>query len=235
MSDETVGLPEDPADFNLMEWITSGTVARREVPVYNRPDLLAEYAQIEERLKDAGWTLTDAGWTDRPGKPDASAKDGPLSESDDDPQVATDLERWPALEDELLAARAVWSVRALGKDDMEWVESQLEELVPPIPLPPSASDGARTKYEARVNRYNRRRNEQIRERAILIVSRGVESIATPTTTATGVSVASLTALDHTPHGTKIIDLIYTAIEQATGADVEIPRPTSPGSSTGTRA
>ena len=234
MSETPIGLPEDPADFDLMEWITSGTVARREVPVYNRPDLLAEYQAITARMEAAGWTLTDDGWTSEPTEPGATQKDGPLSDGLGG-EVAADLARWPHLEDELLAARAVWSVRALGKDDTEWIEAQDPAPTPPIPVPPAAPDAVRVKWEQRVARFNKAQAEHLRRSQLLAVVRGVESITTTKGTVYGVSLDALTRLDHTPHGTQIIDLLYRAIDQATGADVEIPRPTSPGRSTATRA
>lgn len=224
MSDtEALGLPEDPADFDLLAWMNSGTVARRTVTVYNRPDLIDELERIEVDLKAAG----------HDGRND-EREDGPLSD-DPDGAVALLFERKAAVEAELESARSVWTVRALSGDEVDGTFTTVP--APKIPVQPrsDAPEALREKWGEKMQRYALAEARANADRKVVQVALAVESIETSRGTAAGVTVEALTALRGKPHGQQIIDLLHQAVISASRSDVEIPRPTSPGPSTGTRA
>lgn len=221
---EAVGLPEDPADFDLLEWIDSGTVARRTVIVYNRPDLIDELERIEESLKAAGYSE----------QRDEAPKDGPLSDDRDD-AVEPLIERRAQIEADLEAARSMWTVRALSGDEVDGTYVTVPAPKVPVQPGPGASEALRERWGEKVQRYAVAQARADADRKLAQVALAVESIESPKGTAAGVTVEALKALRARPHGGRIIDLLHRAVTEASKSDVEIPRPTSPGSSTGTRA
>lgn len=212
-----VGLPESPADFDILDWINTGTVARRTVVVYNKPDLISELARVDAELDEAGWT-------DETG---VKPKDGPLSDAPVPVDVDALLARRTEIEDALVASRSEWTVRALGTDEVDSTYTSLPEPVAPPQVPGSAPQVQRDAWSHRLQTYQMKKAQADADRKLMHLAIAVESIETPRGVAHGITVEQLKALRARPHGKTTIDLLYKALNEATGADVEIPRPTSP--------
>jgi len=123
-TDET-GLPEDPAEFDLMDWLNTGTIARRRVTIYNDPSLVDEFERIEARLAELGWSDDE---TPGQAKADAPLVD-PAAEEIEDLLAERDsvIARWDA-------AKSVWTVRAVSQTE---VERSFDEVpIPKAPTPP---------------------------------------------------------------------------------------------------
>lgn len=218
MTENPVGLPESPADFDILDWINTGTVARRTVVVYNKPDLIGELDRVDEQLAAAGWTDETT-----PEKP----KDGPLSEAPAAIDVEALLARRAELEEALVASRAEWVVRALGSDEVDSTYDTLPEPVAPTAPRDNAPPAVRDGWSVKLRTYTVAKATADADRRLMHLALAVESIQTTRGVAKGITVDQLKALRSRPHGKAVIDLLYKALSEATGADVEIPRPTSP--------
>lgn len=221
-TEPTDGINE--AEFDLMDWIESGTVARRQVVIHNNPALADQFAELEAQLAAAEKNTKDAG------------ADGPLSEADPREEILADME---ALWEKWEASKAVWTVRAVSQDDVEasFDEERGGVHAPKAPMPPpeKAGERARERFMGAVHLFNVAKAKADRDRKLCIISTAVVSVETPRGIATSVSVEQLRALRDRPHGEQWIDKLYAGVNAATAGDVEIPRPTSPERSTSSQA
>lgn len=221
-TDETIGLPEDPADFDLLGWLESGTVAERDVVHYNDPGALADYEAADRELDALGYTerTQDDG-------------DGPLSAAPD-PDVEAALERRGEAYERLVASKAVYRVRAISADELE--DAVKAVPVPKMPRPPkeNAPRPVQDEYDERMRRFVEAGRDADRERRLVIIATGLLYVSTPRGRITGTTADTLRALRGRPGGQQLLDRLYDAIDAATGQDVELPRPTQPGRSTSTR-
>lgn len=221
------GLTEDA--FDLLGWIESGTVARRQVVIHNNPRLAEEFAAIEARLAELGYTDDETG--------DGAVGDEPLGGSAEDAEIEQLLAAREGVEARWEAARSTWTVRAVSQEE---VEASFDEVPPPkSPLRPKNLDAAPDRIRAAFveasashHRANAKANE---DRQIVLIATALVSIETARGTATSVSVDALRALRSKPHGKQWIDKLYAAVDAATSEDPEVPRPTSSGRSTSTQA
>lgn len=226
--------PETPAGltehaFDLLDWIESGTVARRQVVIHNNPRVAEEFATIEARLAELGHTDDETG--------DGTVRDEPLGGSVEDAEIEQLLAAREDVEARWEAARSTWTVRAVSQEE---VEASFDEVPPPKPpLRPKNFDAAPDKIRAafveasaKHQRANAKANE---DRQIVLIATALVSIETARGTATSVSVDALRALRSKPHGKQWIDKLYAAVDAATSEDPEVPRPTSSGRSTSTQA
>lgn len=217
MSDEPVGLTDET--FDLMDWIESGTVGRRQVTIYND-------VEAGKRLQDVHARLGELGATEGP-------EDGPLEDAGS-PEVAALLAEADELLGRLEASKAVWTVRAVSTDDVEATFSAdggVPEPKKPVPPPAAAGKKAAEDFVDRVNEWNKAVEAADARRRLFLIARAVVEVETPRGTVAGASVEALEALSHRPHGRQWIDRLYAAVDAATDADVEVPRPTSPERST----
>lgn len=220
---EPIGLPENPADFDVLGWLESGTIATRTVVIYNRPDLIEELEELDKQITALD-TVDDR----------ALAQDAPLS-AYTDPQAPELLARRDELEAELEAARSVWTVRALSAAEVDRTDRDVPHQPVPVVPPESAPEKLRQRWAERVIAYNVKKAELDIERACHQLAIAVQSVETPRGVAAGVTVEALRGMLAKPHGKQIILMLMAAVAEASQSDLEVPRPTSPGRSGSDRA
>lgn len=221
--------------FDLMAWIQSGTVATRQVTIYNNPALAAEYEALEAEMKAAEQDIEDA------------AGDAPMSARDPREDIRARMAdlyaRWEA-------SKSTWTVRALSDDDIDDTYEQDKGGVPtpkqPVAPLPQAGKKALEDHAEKVSKWAKAVHEADRERTLHLIAKAVTSVETARGTVDGVSVDQVRSLRDRPHGPQWVGLIpsgrgqritgklATAVMAATEADVEVPRPTSPERSTTTQ-
>lgn len=221
--------------FDLMAWIQSGTVATRQVTIYNNPALAAEYETLEAEMVAAEKTVEDA------------AGDAPMSAHDPREDIRARMEdlyaRWEA-------SKSTWTVRALSDDDIEATYDAQLGGVPspkqPVPPLPQAGKKALEDHGEKVTKWAKAVHEADRERTLHLIAKAVTSVETARGSVDGVSVDEVRSLRDRPHGPQWVGLIPSgrgqritgklamAVMAATEADVEVPRPTSPERSTTTQ-
>lgn len=214
--DDTTGLPA-PEDFDLIGWLESGTVATRTVPIYNNPALIDELESLDKAIAAA-----------EADKPAAEPVDAPMSDDVDVVDLPALIARRDEVEELLLESRSVWTVRALSADEVDGSFKTVPEPHAPASPKESAPQQARDKYTERLYAYAQRKARADADRRLVQVAAAVVRIETSTGSRSSVSVEALGALRAHPHGQKILETIYAAVAAATGAKIEISRPTSPG-------
>lgn len=223
-----------PEAFDLMAWIQSGTVATRQVTIYNNPALAAEYEALEAEMKAAEKAVEDAGG------------DAPMSAKEPREDIRARMDdlyaRWEA-------SKSVWTVRALSDDDIEATYAEIGGVPSPkqpVPPLPQAGKKALEDHGEKVTKWAKAVHKADRERTLHIIAVAVTSVETAIGTADSATVEQVRSLRDRPHGPQWVGLIpsgrgqritgklATAVMAATEADVEVPRPTSPERSTNTR-
>lgn len=228
MSDAHESLTED--SFDLLEYLSTGTVARRQVVIY---------ADVEagDLLVSTLDQLRALGWDEEQDPGDSEPSDGPLSDADDEPspEVAELLQVAEAAQERLEASRSVWTVRALSDEEREEALSLVPE--PKLPLPPkdNAPEQLREKFAKRAQQYGIDKVEADRKRKVVRLAMAIESIERPGVGAvSSVTVETLEALRSKPHGSQWIAKLAAALDDAQNSDPSVPRPTSLGRSTSTQ-
>lgn len=223
MSEVHESLTED--SFDLMEYLTSGTIAKRQVTIYNDPEAGDLLVSTLERLAELGWSEDD----EQGGEP----VDGPLSDADDepDPEVAELLEVAQEAQERLEASKSVWTVRALSEEE---AEATFEAVpLPKMPMPPkdNSPEKDRLKFARQAQEYGSAKVESDRKRKLLQVAAAVVSVERGGRSVDSVSVEMLEALRTRPQGEQWIDKLAAALNEAQKSDPDVPRPTSLGRST----
>ena len=218
--------------FDLLDWINTGTVARRQVPLYIDHDAYAEVKRLCEELEELGWTAEQAAEDAR-----RAPQDGPLSGSVDAYRteqmraLEAELESWSARLD---ASRMLWTVRAVSEDE---VRASFDAIpVPKAPLPPKdgAAQAIQERWMERVSEFNRAKAAAEEERKLHLIAAAVTCVETVKGARDVVTIDELRALRSRPHGGQWIERLYKAIGEATDENAEPPVPTSPARSTSTR-
>lgn len=133
------------------QWLETGTVAQRSVPVYGRPDLFARYEDLARQLEVAE-QVEQAG-------------EKSLADS-----KATDiLDQMEALYEQWQASKSVWFIRALRQDEIDAVR---DECAFPADLPEKATDEEKRAHERQSNEAQTRAN-------LLLVSRALVKVENP--------------------------------------------------------
>lgn len=223
MSETEDYLPEDTSAFDLEGWLTTGTVVRREVPAWADQVAVRRVQEIEARL-------TELGVAEDP------EADGPLSAGDENAEEIAALKAEAAVMlDRMTASKAVFTVRGITPDEVEQIARDHPAPPPPVGAPQKASPEQQQKAMARLARYAADNTEVDKTRMLHMVALCVETITTPAGVKAGISVSALRALRAEAWGDQLIKRLWTAIQSAAMEAVPVPGPTSPGSSTGTRA
>lgn len=221
-------LPDDPADFDLNDWIETGTVARREVKIHNRPDLYERFVAIEAELEALGYQdpedVADA-------EPDAQGDEALDAGGDDDAHVYELLEERAEIFQLWDESLAIWTVQAISQEQVDEAIAAVDSPKQPLPPKQGAPQRLQAEYQTKLLEYGNALEKVKRERRLYMISAAVISVETSRGTATGATVDQLRALQGRPHGQQWLDKLYNALTDATQDDVEIPRPTSPGPST----
>lgn len=225
---EPVGVSAET--FDLMDWIESGTIGRRQVTIYNDVAAGDRLVEIDERLTELGYG----------GDADPEA-DGPLAGSST-PEVTALLAEAEQVRERLADSKSVWTVRALAEDEVEDTFDPDKGGVPepklPIPPPEKAGRKAQEDWVDRVNAHRKAVAAAEAERRLRMIAAAVIAVETSRGRVERdagddpiMSVDQLRSLRSRPHGGQWIARLYEAVDAATEGDVEVPRPTSPGRST----
>lgn len=223
-------MTEQTADFDILDWIESGTVARRKVDIYNDAALAEEADELQRQLDALGDDEDD---------PEGSV--GEVSERTRIEQAMRDVyERWQA-------SKATWTVRALSDAEIEEISGQVplnpqpERPSRPAPLPRTATKAEREAHDREVAAYEETVGEFERgplaewvkhaehvqeERALHYISTAVVSVDTARGSTGAVSVEALRKMRQAPHGKARIGKLYNAVLALTTGDTEIPVPKS---------
>lgn len=208
-------LSED--DFDLDEWLSTGTLARRAVEIFNDPALAAEYDVLAIRLAEAQ--------SAEPQDEEASVGGGGAVED-----ILTEMR---ALHEKWQASKATWTVRALTEDEVAGLTEQHPDPEIPAILAGDKPEPGTPEHEARLaegQRYLAEREKASTERYLAMIALAVVEVATPRGTAKNVTLEQVRRLRTRPHGKAQTQRLIDAIVSATNGDVDVPRPTSPGRS-----
>lgn len=195
-------------DFDIFDWIESGTVARRTVEIYNDPGVAAEYEGLERELEAA--------------ERDAQAE-RTVGESD----VVTDLlERMESLWRRWQASKAVWTVQALPQERVREIFDEV--ALPEAPVEPAkdAPKGEQTKYKKALEKHLHKVQEVVDERNFRLIAAAVVSVETSRGSASSVPVEAVRRLHDRTHGPDQVTRLVKAVEDATTGEVVIPAPKS---------
>lgn len=210
---------DDLGAFDLLDWIESGTVARRTVTIYNDPALASEYEALAARLAEA----------------EAAESDDTERTMDEAPESVAILAQIEALWERWQASKSTWTVRALSGDEARAIVDR--HPVPDAPAKPldTAPAAEKAAHAAAVKAWLRESDRVSAERNLEFIATAVVEVTTNRGTVHHVNVDTLRRMRSRPHGHHRIEQLVTAVNEATQGDVEIPRPTSPGNSGSDRA
>lgn len=229
-------------DFDVLDWITSGTVARRTITIYNDPALADEMERLETEY---GKALLEE---------DTTAGERTISER---PASEVILEQMQAVYDRWQASKAEWTVEALSSDAINEVTDLVPNAPRPVepvaPNPPkdesrSGNPEKRALYKQAMEHYQadlaafevahqewsegpyqewlREQSEVSDERNLHLIAAAVISVVTPKGTASEVSVDALRAWKTRPHGKSHLSRLITAVNEITLNEVQVPSPKS---------
>jgi hypothetical protein len=198
-------------DFDILDWIETGTVAERSVIIYNDPALVGQFERLERDLK-AAERAKESGT-------------GEESVGDEDP-VAAVLRQMKALAEQWEASKATWWVRGLAPEDIDAVVAQFPD--PPAPEIPAGVPLAKRAELMRPYLVEQKRIAD--ERNLHHVAKAVIRVETARGTAHGISVDALRKMRARPHGPSRLSQLIEAVNEATNGDVEIAVPNSRSSS-----
>lgn len=216
-----------PTDFDLLDYINSGSIATRQVVLYADEQSGRDLARILDELAILGWSEVDApAGGSRP-------RDEPLSGQSS--EVEDLLVQAYAAQERLDASRSVWTVQALSTDTSTRIIDAHPLPKPPTPPKESAGERERERYQDRWLAYRETADKVQREQRYALLARAVVTVETPHGTAEGVTIAQLHAIDARPGGQKWIDKLWAALDEAQAEDPDVPRPTWLGRSTNSPA
>lgn len=203
-------------DFDILDWIESGTVAERSVVIYNDPALVGEFERLDRELKAAEQAKK------------AGAAEESVGEAD---PVAVIIARMKDLHARWEASKATWWVRALPAEDIKAIARQF----PDPPRPDFPKDTPTEQRAAEYQAWADAAAAATDDRNLRYLEKAVFKIETPRGTAKGITLDALRKIKSRAHGTPTLNRLIKALEQAQDGDVEIPAPNSRSSSEGTQA
>ena len=205
-------------DFDLLAFVATGTIARREVVIYNDHEAARECQRLQEAI--------DAADDEDP------KTDGPLggdfqSKAELEAEAASWLER-------LQASKMTWTVRALSAEEIDRAYEAVPDPKMPTPPKDGAAQGLKDRFTERWVAYQVDVEKAKADRRLVLIAAAVESIETPAGVSGAITAETLRSLRGKPHGQGWIDRLWAAVDEASSEEVEPPVPTSPGRSTSSR-
>ncbi|WP_159622672.1 hypothetical protein [Ruania rhizosphaerae] len=214
MSENTT-TPE-AAEFDLLDWIDSGTTARWEHPIYNNPALASVMEDLKRQYDEA--TRADEN---------APAGEESMGETSRVNHLLREMER---VVEQWEASKAVWRGHALAQE-------LIDEITEKHPLPEARPEPQRHQYsseEAYAAAYEKwlpHRDAVAKKIAVAMDERNyrfivasVDEVVTPKGSVTGVSLEQVRRIAVRPHGKKQLTALVQKISQATNGDVEVVAP-----------
>lgn len=215
-------MTDENDNFDLIDWINSGTVGKREVVIYNDPEIAVEFDRL-----DSARAKALNGAQDNPDD-DALGAESPLAVID--AQIEALYERWEA-------SKATWTVRALT--DAEVREIHEAHPLPEAPAEPrepknspkgSAAWGEFRKAQAE---YKKATETYLTEAVAIQDVRNLHTIAAAVLSVTtmaggveGITYEQAAALRAAPYGKVRTERLLGAISELSTSEVAIPAPKS---------
>ena len=209
----------DPlAGLSLDDWIETGTTATEQVTIYADRALAGQFTAMERRLAALGESTGDG--------------DDPLDDGGEAARIHAAMEdlyqRWEA-------SKAVWTVRALSDQEVQDIYSAHQVPKTPAAPPEDAPAEAKRAHQGALELHLRTLKKLVDERNLAYVAAAVTRVEAAKGATTHVTVEQLRKMRARPHGASDITRLLEAVNRVTQGDVEVPRPTSPGSSRSGRA
>ncbi|MFT9774007.1 hypothetical protein ACMZ29_15305 [Brevibacterium casei] len=130
-------------------WLETGTVSQRSVDVYGRPDLYAQYENLERRYAVA--KAQEKNGTERD-----------MSEMSESNQILEDMQR---LYEDWVKSKTTWFIRALDEDEIDAAKDEAD-----FPTEPKFKNGtaedAKKKVQAKYERDLAKANAQANYRMV---------------------------------------------------------------------
>mgnify|MGYP005983983627 FL=1 len=190
-----------PAGEDWFEnWLDTGAVAQRSVPIYARPDLFARYEDLDRKL-DVAKTVEQAAGGER-----AAGESSEVSKIEDQMQQ---------LYDQWQASKATWFIRALTATEIDEVR---DECGFPDDLPDNSTDEQRNAYVDAYTLADAKANTHLIARALVKVEDPHGNVVKQSITPAGVAQIRKRLGD-----VQILRLVAAA-QVAMTEDVEIPVP-----------
>lgn len=208
-----------PADFDLLDYIKSGTIAKREVALYADERAGEELVALIAQLKDLGWS--EEGQDEKATRP----KDGPLDATSDETDIADLLEKARSAQERLDSSKSVWTVQAISPEVADAALESIKDPKAPIPPKEGAAERVKEAYQDRYVEYRKGCDVAERDRRLVLLSEAIISVETPNGTSSGVSIDHLKALRQRAGGQKWIDKLWSGLNEAQSEDPDVPRPT----------
>lgn len=199
------------AELDLDDWIATGTVARKTVPIYNDPGaiaeaeaLLIERAAVELEVKEAG---------------------GERSLTDADPLADIDA-RLEALHARFAASVTEWTLGPVIDDDYDAIQEKWPE--PPGPRKPlaTADEAAQKAYRDALAAWRIEAKRVDGERNVAYVAASVLEVRAGDRVAHGATPEQVRALRRRPGGTAQFNSLLAAAIAVTKGEVGFPVPKS---------
>ncbi|TSI12629.1 hypothetical protein [Brevibacterium aurantiacum] len=208
-TDDSTAVPAGDDWFD--SWLETGTVSQRSVDVYGRPDLYAQYENLERQYAIA----------------QAKEKNGPerdLTEMSASNQILEDMEKLYA---EWTKSKTTWYIRALNEDEIDAIKDEID-----FPTEPQFKSGiaedAKKKVQAKYEREKTRADAQSNYRMV------ASALVKVTNQAGDVVKESITANEVEQVRSKIGDLqilrLTAAAMVASTQEPTMPVPLSPTNS-----
>ena len=194
------------------QWLETGTVAQRSVPIYGRPDLFAKYEDLERRRAVAAEVDEE----------ERSLGDSSLADIDE--EIAALYKQWQD-------SKTVWYIRALQPDEIDAARDEVNFPDEPKPAEgeKEVSAEARKEYEREAEAANTRANQILVSRSLVKIENNDGRVVQERITPEQVAVMRAKLGDQ-----QILRLVAAAMVAAT-QETSIPVPFSRGSSKNDRA
>lgn len=183
------------------EWLESGTIKRREVPLYADAAIMDEMVALDARIQQV----------EAQEKRDRENGDRSFA----DKSLLEDLQaEAEALWERYEASKSVWHVRATTPAERDEALNLFPSEDAPLMPHRSAPMAVKKAWEKARDEWKPRAAKAEMERRLLLLSKAVEKVEIGGNTITSVSVDDLRAMLNGAYGTERIDMLWRAVDEA---------------------
>lgn len=183
------------------EWLESGTIKRREVPLYADAAIMDEMVALDARIQQV----------EAQEKRDRENGDRTFADKSMLEELQAEAE---ALWERYEASKSVWHVRATTPAERDEAFEMFPEEDAPVLPRGSVSEAAKRAWEKARDEWKVRALKSNNERKLLLLSKAVEKVEIGGNTITSVSVDDLRAMRGGAYGTERIDMLWRAVDEA---------------------